>query len=346
MRLAPARDLHRLGEPADIADIEPVELMNAALDIGQELPLAGKFLADGKGDVGHPAQGLVGLRRLVAYRLLEEIEHAAAEFVAEARGLRHRQPMMIVDAEHHVLAQRLARLVQHARRGAYRLARLEDVLAVLAGGKEADRLPSLRAQLMGAFDGSIARGFVSGRGEGGDAFPLLAAEQFVDRHSQRLALDIMKGDVDGGNRRLQNPPTLEILAAIKLLPDPADLHGVAADEELAIMLDGAGHGLLAAAQSALAPAEDALVGLDLDKHLVARSHPHWVGLDRGDLKFRRHSRHVHTHPPRQSALRAISVSLSNRCIRSWSNSSQIRSSGATAMLGGTLTLTMAPDRNA
>ena len=49
VRLAPASDLHRLGEPADIANIEPVELMDAALDVGQELPLAGKFLADGKG---------------------------------------------------------------------------------------------------------------------------------------------------------------------------------------------------------------------------------------------------------------------------------------------------------
>ena len=44
----------------------------------------------------------------------------------------------------------------------------------------------------------------------------------------------------------------------------ADLHRVAADQELAIVLDRADDRLLAAGQAALAPAVDALVGLDLD----------------------------------------------------------------------------------
>ena len=34
VRLAPTSDLHRFGEPANIADIEPVELMDATLDVG------------------------------------------------------------------------------------------------------------------------------------------------------------------------------------------------------------------------------------------------------------------------------------------------------------------------
>src|SRR4029434_5153832 len=109
----------------------------------------------------------------------------------------------------------------------------------------------------------------------------------------------------------------EILAAVGLLPDPADLHRVAANKELAIMLDRAGHGLLAPAQAALAPAEDALVGLDLDQHLVARPDPHGIGLDRGDLELAGHSRLS------QSALTAISVSAAKGCMRAWSTSSQI-----------------------
>ena len=197
MRLAPAGDFHRLGEPADIANIDPVELVDAALDIGQELPLAGKFLADGKRDVGHRSQGLVGLRCLVAYRLLEEIEHAAAELVAEARRLGHRQPMMIIDAEDDIVAQRFARLVEHPRGRTDRFARLEDGLAVLPGGEEADRLPSLFAQFAGSVDGPIALGLVSGGRERGDAVALLAAEQLVDRHPERLALDVVESDVDG-----------------------------------------------------------------------------------------------------------------------------------------------------
>ena len=52
---------------------------------------------------------------------------------------------------------------------------------------------------------------------------------------------------------------------------------------------------------------------------------------------------IHAHGPHasalsQSALSAISVSPSNRCSRSWSNSSQTCSSGATATFGGTLTI--------
>ena len=123
-------------------------------------------------------------------------------------------------------------------------------------------------QFAGSLDGDVALSLVPGGGESGNAVALLAAKQFVDRHPQRLALDVVQSDVDGGNRRLQHAPAFEILAAIGLLPDPADLHRIAADQELAIMLDGAGHRLLATAQAAFAPTEDTLVGLDLDQQLV------------------------------------------------------------------------------
>ena len=82
---------------------------------------------------------------------------------------------------------------------------------------------------------------------------LLAAEQFVDRHAERLALDVVQGDVDRRDRRLQHAAALEILAAIHLLPDAADLHRVLADEELAVVLDGADHRLLAADDRPLSP---------------------------------------------------------------------------------------------
>jgi hypothetical protein len=53
VRLAPAGDLHRLRKPADIADIEAIELVDTAFNVGQELPLAGKLLADSKWYIGH-----------------------------------------------------------------------------------------------------------------------------------------------------------------------------------------------------------------------------------------------------------------------------------------------------
>ncbi len=143
VRLAPASDLHRLREPADIADIEPVELMDVALDIGQELPFAGKFLADGERDLGHPAQSFISFRGFVSDRLLKEIKHAAAELVAKACRLCHRKPMMIVYAEDDLVAQRFPRLVQHARSRADRLPWFKDVSVALPGGEKADRLPAL-----------------------------------------------------------------------------------------------------------------------------------------------------------------------------------------------------------
>ena len=70
-----------------------------------------------------------------------------------------------------------------------------------------------------------------------DAVPLLAAEQLVDRHAQRLALDVVQRDVDRRDRGRQHAPALEVLAAVHLLPEPADVHRVVAEQELAVVLD-------------------------------------------------------------------------------------------------------------
>ena len=96
-------------------------------------------------------------------------------------------------------------------------------LLLVAGGEEADRLSSpARDQLAGLLDHRRRPRLVAGRGEGRDAVALLAAEQLVDRHAERLALDVVQRDVDGRDRRLQDAAALEILAAIHLLPERAD----------------------------------------------------------------------------------------------------------------------------
>src|SRR4051812_19861789 len=102
--------------------------------------------------------------------------------------------MMIIDAEDDVIAQRLTGLVEHICGRADRLTRLEDALAILPGGEEADRLPPQRAELASPSDGSVAFGLVSGGSEGGDTVTLLAAEQLVDRHPKCLALDVVERD--------------------------------------------------------------------------------------------------------------------------------------------------------
>ena len=121
------------------------------------------------------------------------------------------------------------------------------------------------------------------RGEGRDAVALLAAEQFVDRHAQGLALDVVEGDVERRNGGLQHAAALEILAAVHFLPQGAGLERIAADEELAVMFESTGHGLFAAGEATLAPAEYAFVGLDFYQQLVAAADPDGIGANGGDL---------------------------------------------------------------
>ena len=90
---------------------------------------------------------------------------------------------------------------------------------------------------------------------------MLAAQQLIDRHAQRFADDIVQGDVDGALRGQQHPAALKVLAAIQLLPDAPALHGVLADEELAVVVERAHHRQLAAAQARLAQARNAGIGL-------------------------------------------------------------------------------------
>src|SRR5918993_2289743 len=111
-------------------------------------------------------------------------------------------------------------------------------------------------------------GLREGRCEGRNAVALLAAEEFIDGHAEGFALDVVERYVDGRDRRLQHAPALEILAAVHFLPQGADPERIAPTQELRIMLERADNGLLAAGQTALAPAENALIRLDLQQKLV------------------------------------------------------------------------------
>ncbi len=112
-------------------------------------------------------------------------------------------------------------------------------------------------------------------GDGGkaeDVLPAGAAQQLVDGHAQLLAQNVPERDVDGADGPGQHAAALVVVAAIALLPDVLDAHGVHADQEAAEMLDRLGLGQLARRAAAFAQAVDALVGLDLD-HERCRAPP-------------------------------------------------------------------------
>ena len=111
----------------------------------------------------------------------------------------------------------------------------------------------------------------------------LAAQQLVDRHAQRLALDVVERDVDGGHRRREDALRGEEAAPEEHLPDVLDAERVLPDEDVLEVLDRADHGQLAPGDARLADAVDAFVGIDDDEQEVAVSGPHGITFDVGDL---------------------------------------------------------------
>src|SRR6185437_16512271 len=114
-------------------------------------------------------------------RLLEKIERPRWHLLAEARGLRDIQAMVVVDSEHDAVTQRLACRHDAPRRRTDRFTRLVDVVvAAVPGGKEAEHAPALRHQLPGLLDHRRPE-LGRSRSEGRNPVALLAAEEFVDR---------------------------------------------------------------------------------------------------------------------------------------------------------------------
>ncbi len=89
MRLGPSRDLHGFGQAAYVAHVNADEIGEPALDIGYKSPFAGEFLADGKGNMYHLAQGCVCLRRLVTNGLFDEVKRTGWHALAKRCRFRH-----------------------------------------------------------------------------------------------------------------------------------------------------------------------------------------------------------------------------------------------------------------
>ena len=94
------------------------------------------------------------------------------------------------------------------------------------------------------------------------------AEQFVDRHLQRAALDVPQRDVDGGNRRVDRQP-LKVAEAVHDVPVMLDLERALADEILGEPPDRGTRRLDVTPRARFPVAGDALVGIDAHEHELA-----------------------------------------------------------------------------
>ena len=98
-------------------------------------------------------------------------------------------------------------------------------------------------------------------------------EQLIDRHAERLALDIPERDVDGRERGATAPSDGEEAAAGQGLPEMLDAEGILPDQQWLEMLDRASDGQLAPGQAGLADAGDAFIGIDDDERGNSETHP-------------------------------------------------------------------------
>ena len=117
----------------------------------------------------------------------------------------------------------------------------------------------------------------------------VATQQLPHRHPERFAEDVPARLLDPGDRRSFDHPGAEEVLAHHHLEQMLDPPGVLADQQRDEILDAAHHGARLPFDRRLAPADQALVRLHLDKYPVAHLSADDDGREAGDLHLERSS---------------------------------------------------------
>ena len=105
-----------------------------------------------------------------------------------------------------------------------------------------------------------------------------AAQQIVDGHIERLALNVPQGDVDGRHGRGEDTLRREEATAEEDLPDVLNPEGIHADQDIAKILHGADHGQFPTGDACFAYAVDPLIGVHHHKEEIPSATPDGVTL--------------------------------------------------------------------
>jgi hypothetical protein len=89
-----------------------------------------------------------------------------------------------------------------------------------------------------------------------------SAEELVDRHAERLGLDVPQGQLDAGHGLVRDAAAVLPDAAQHVPVEPLDGARILTDQEIRQVLDAARDAVRAPVVAALAPAHQAAVGLD------------------------------------------------------------------------------------
>ncbi len=115
-----------------------------------------------------------------------------------------------------------------------------------------------------------------------DAVADLASEQLVAGHAQRLRLDVEQRVLDGAERQRHHAARGRSCRRKQFRINPLMLEGVLADHTRAEPLDRSRHARRAKTLVIFAPADDAVLGHDLDEVVVA---PAGVAGERFDASY-------------------------------------------------------------
>ena len=184
--------------------------------------------------------------------------------VDRADGIGHRPAGIGIDAEHDVVAERLAHRLE---------IRHVAAPAALAGGLQADHLDAEfvdRAPRFGDHHVDVVG--KADRPFQWDHRLTASADQLVDRHAERLAHRVMQRDIEHGARR-----GIAGQAQVEHLGDRFDVEDVPADQVGAIDVGDRGNHAVNGIRNEMAGADrpdlraaDHAVGVDLDEHRLAQ----------------------------------------------------------------------------
>ena len=103
-----------------------------------------------------------------------------------------------------------------------------------------------------------------------DPIAAFAAQKVIDRHAERLALDIPHGLLDTGDGAGQDGAAAVEAGAVHLLEGVLDIGGTVADKLIAQFPDGGGHAVGLALAHRLTPADEAVVRGHFEKQPARR----------------------------------------------------------------------------
>ena len=132
-------------------------------------------------------------------------------------------------------------------------------------GRDLDRVKALFHALFRVGCGLFGR-VAAGMAVHADLVTAAAAQQLIHRRAELLALDIPKRLLDTADAGGQDGAAAIESRAVHGLPEVFNAHGVRADEHRAQFVDRHLDRASTAFQHGFAPADDALVGRDLQEH--------------------------------------------------------------------------------